>query len=77
MDRSAFKRAVRRGAPARAVQIFVIGFTDKLWDAVPIINVAFTCHYNGPRFYQVRVRVPRLRRGTLNMSGHRGVLLVP
>ena len=51
------------GAPVLAVQIFVIGFTDKLWNAVPIINVAFTCHYNGPRFYQVRVRAPRSAAG--------------
>lgn len=27
------------------------GFTLGVWQAVPIVNVAFTAHYNGPRFY--------------------------
>ena len=29
------------------------GFPVGVWSAVPIINVAFTAHYNAPRFYQV------------------------
>lgn len=31
-----------------------LGFPVGLWSAVPIINVSFTAHYNGPRFYEVR-----------------------
>jgi hypothetical protein len=30
-----------------------LGFPVGLWSAVPIINVSFTAHYNGPRFYEV------------------------
>ena len=29
-----------------------LGFPLGVWEAVPIINVAFTAHYNGPRFFQ-------------------------
>lgn len=34
-----------------------LGFPVGLWSAVPIINVSFTAHYNGPRFYEVRRRI--------------------
>ena len=34
-----------RDAPAWA------GFPLGVWRAVPVVNVAFTAHYNGPRFY--------------------------
>lgn len=29
-----------------------IGFPVGVWQACPILNVAFTAHYNGPRYYQ-------------------------
>lgn len=36
------------------------GFPIGIWQAVPIVNVAFTAHYNAPRFYyELRDRSPR------------------
>ena len=35
-----------------ASSVVYLGFPLSLWEAIPIINVSFTAHYNGPRFYQ-------------------------
>ena len=32
--------------------VHYVGVPLSMWEALPIVNVAFTAHYNGPRYYQ-------------------------
>ena len=47
--RSSSGRVAEPPIPADGFQVF--GFPSSVWSAVPIMNVAFTAHYNGPRYY--------------------------
>mmetsp|Transcript_46947 Transcript_46947/g.60325 ORF Transcript_46947/g.60325 Transcript_46947/m.60325 type:complete len:625 (-) Transcript_46947:251-2125(-) len=40
------------GDQALSSSVVWAGFPLGIWQAVPIVNVAFTAHYNGPRFYE-------------------------
>eukprot|EP01060_Flectonema_neradi_P020512 TRINITY_DN28027_c0_g1_i1.p1 TRINITY_DN28027_c0_g1~~TRINITY_DN28027_c0_g1_i1.p1 ORF type:complete len:452 (+),score=41.52 TRINITY_DN28027_c0_g1_i1:96-1451(+) len=36
----------------REREVSMMSLTNNAWAAVPVMSVAFTAHYNGPRFYQ-------------------------